>query len=321
MANLSLTPSQIAKFNSDLRNELQLALQAARSQSDYRWFFEFAEEIRTDKKKTRLPFSTPSSIAKWGPIGQRIELGGVKYEDIPLDLEKVSDGLRLSIEEFEDPDTRAGLMGELASKANGLVETLAYRMTDALENGDTDPQWIVHDGQQFFSENHELFGHTFNNIVEGELSEDNPTAFDEAITRLMRIPAGADGRAIPIDGMKFFLFVPPNLRTPARALLENQFWAEKQRATENPYYNTAQPIVTSALQNPVNWYVVAVKENLKPFAHLKHRTQGDWKVIPKTNEDDPNVYDEDEYRWVMRAWQKVFPHAYFMVIKGIGGGS
>lgn len=275
----------------------------------------FAYDVSVDQIKAQIPYLQTASLPRVHPIGTPIVTTDVKLESAEVELQKISTSLQLRVPDAEDPTLRDMLLREARDKASILPNELWYRFCEKIE-ANTE---LVQDGQPIFSNSHSLFGRPVNNLISGALSSNNPAPFQSAIDTLRTIP-WTGGRYLDMDNVKLWLLVPTQLEVEARKLVRNSQVYQSNIFSENPYMGAAEVVVTSALTDPEDWYLIATKNNFKPCANVRHSKFGDWipieRIDPTVHE---NVYMRDMYEWFFYAYREIKFTGYFMMVKSIGG--
>lgn len=312
--------ADVAGLTRDIETGMAIALQSASRAADVQLVSEISRPFTTARKKATIPYFQANSVARWHKIGTPIVSGELAAEEVTIELEKISDGVSISTLDATDPDLRAALMGEVESKAMSLQTRILYRIAEILEGGDTDTDFVVQDGEQLFSTTHSLFGRTYSNIVTGNLDPTDPTAFEAAVTRSRNIP-WTNGEYLPMQGAQRILMVPPGLAFKASSLVDPTKAFQTNINSDNPYAGIARVVVTEALQNADNWYLITLLNGLTPFTWARHAVYGNWQMIDKSRPEDENVHQRDMLEWDWFSYQTVWPTGYPFVIKGIGGQS
>lgn len=307
------TIKDVREFSLEIIQEFGLAIQDLRRSPINQWFGALTLERSFANIEAKVPYIQPSTVPTWGEIGRGIQTGDVKVEYADVALLEISDSLNIKKNDFVDPVMRQQLMGAVAIKAAMLENRLWYRLCQILEEGDTSA-WIVQDGQNFFSDSHSFFGQAYDNLLSGNLDPNNVAPYEEATTRLRNIP-WTNGEYLQTDAMKVYLVVPEALRYRAKELIRNQQVFRSNIVSENPYFDEVEVIVTPALTNPYDWYLLGTLGNLKPFLHAKHTQFGDWEVIEKIAPTDENVFQRGSYEWFFLAQRAVVPIGYPFAIK------
>jgi len=307
------TIKDVRQFSQEIIQEFGLALQDLRMSPINQWFGALTLERSFSQVEAKVPYIQPSTVPTWGEIGRGIQTGDVKVEYADVVLQEISDSLTLKKNDFADPNQRQMLMNAVATKAGMLENRLWYRLCQILEEGDTSA-WVVQDGQNFFSNSHSFFGQSYDNLLSGNLDPNNVTPYEEATTTLRNIP-WTNGEYLQTDAMQLYLVVPEALRYRAKELIANAQIFRTNIVTENTYQDEAEIIVTPALTNPYDWYVLGTMGNLKPFLHARHTDFGDWQVIDKIDPRDENVFQRAQYEWFFQAQRAVVPIGYPFAIK------
>ena len=135
----------------------------------------------------------------------------------------------------------------------------------------------------------------------------------------MQMIPGEDGEALGV--MPNVLMVPPTLLGEAKLLLETKFFAPPAWGAFSPIAsqvgaadNTLAKMgvhikVNGLLKNAKDWYMLDCRFSEKPFVWVVHTPPG--KIIPRVNEDDPDVFDSHRFQWggwdmVCPAWNPAF---------------
>lgn len=230
-----------------------------------------------------------------------------------IEWKKFSGGVQIKQVDFDNSMNQSMLV----KRTQGLATQMAYqpldRLINALNVGDTDSYYTTWDGQQLFSNTHDIKGTTYDNLLAGTLTKAN---FILAKTRLFEIPWGPNGKYLPMTGAQFYLIVPPALMYDAKELMQNTLLPETGFNTENILKAEATVIVDEGLTDSNDWFLIATLPQMKPFVHIENRTTaGNNSLISEISPDSPSVRDHDMYRWSIKSFQEVFPMAFFLCIK------
>lgn len=314
------TPKTIEAFSREIINEFGQSLANMQMTDLGKWFSLLTQDYSVLKEVDVVPYLQPTTRAQWGNIGTPIQTGDVKLEYAQIQLKKISDSIVLRKNDFEDPTVRANLMAQVQTKVGALNNELWYRFCEMLQNGDSDAFWTMQDSKLLFANDHSLFGQTVDNLLAGNLDPDDPTGFENALNYFYTIP-WTGGRYLNVDGMKFYLIIPTQLRYRAKELIRNQQVWRSNIVSENPYANEVEIISTSALTNADNWYIVGVMDSMRPVTHVRHAKFGNWDIQAKISPNDDCVMQRDQYEWYMAAQRAIWPTGYFFIVKSIGGQS
>ena len=303
-----------------------------RRQVDVRFSQNFAKQIKlagdfADKltmvmpvKQTgiRLPF-----INEWQTL-EKTELNAaptystVLAKYIELDIAKYTKALEISVYNWTDDSARALFMSQL----DAVVAEGAWRrmraVINALRLGDTDTTYTMYDDELLFSTSHYINDPsvTFSNLLTGTL---NSTNIQAGLDVLNTIPMGDDGTYLPMMGAQYYVIYPPQLRRQATLTLNENYYFDPSVNTtgvpvKNPYQNIAISYETNLLQDPNDWYMIAMLPGIKPFCTPRHVSSKD-ALIPLVSDRDLNVIENDMYRWIYKKVEETHPVHYYQFVK------
>lgn len=191
-----------------------------------------------------------------------------------------------------------GIYAKKAEHAGNAAKRLwDNRVTEIQKAGVSTLCW---DGQFFYDTDHPVnkddaaAGTYANRKTSFALSADN---FDTAYTDMMTFK-GENGQELEI--IPTLLEVPPQLRKTAREILHGQSIfqsdANGAAAPTNVLAGDVDLVVNPKLASePGVWYLHAVHSGLAPF--VVQVGQEPTALIGKTNPDDENVFNRNEYVW------------------------
>lgn len=278
------------------------------------WIDEFTQEIPCEDEEVNFPFKLPTVGLKEYRIGEAPAYRSLMAEETNIRLKKFADGVRISVLDWENPLKQAILMDDVKRLSVAASQLPFDRGLKSLIEGDTNPYYTVHTGEQFFSAAHSIGGYTYSNLdtTIGALTAD---AYFAIKTKMRQIPWGPNGKPLPMKGAKWYVIIPPQLEKIARQIFNVTHVYEENIYSENILINDAQIIVDEEFSDANDWYVAFTLPGVKPLVHLKHKTLSARNVLAQIKEEDPAVRDHDEYRWSVKTFEEVFPALFFMFTK------
>lgn len=259
------------------------------------------------KIATRVPSSTSEENYKWlGKIprmrewiGER-EIQNISASDYTIKNKKFE--LTIAVPRDEIEDDRIGVynpvISDIAQSTALHPDNLVFKLLK--EGFKTE----CYDKKPFFSKNHKIGKKEISNMNDEKLTAES---YGKARMAMMSL-TDEDGNSLNI--MPDTLVVPPALEGAAKKILESDYI----EGSSNIWKGTAELLVVPELAGKDSdsaWYLLCTKKSLKPIIFQEREVP---KFTSRTNENDENVFNNDEYQYGVRArsnagygfWQMAF---------------
>lgn len=309
---MSKALSTLTALDAYIRKEFDLSYEMALGDKT-NYLTTLASEAPANGRVVRFPFFQNSTTVRAFNEGEPVQFDTLKGEYVEIALKKFAQAIEIPKLDFENKLYQT----MLTERTQGIATQMAWmpweRIITALVEGNTNAYYTMWDGQLFFSNTHSIFGQAYDNLLAGALNKAN---FIAAKTTLRNIPAGPDGRFLPMGNAKFYLIVPPALAYDAYELINNSWAPQATFNTENILKAEAEIIVDERLTDANDWYLCASLPSMKPFVHLRHEgAAGSRTLVSQIRPEDENVYNLDAYRWLATSFEECFPSQFYLCVK------
>lgn len=224
-----------------------------------------------------------------------------------------------AIDRFTLDDDQFGVLYRmLPDMARQAKRQPDYEIRDLIENAGlyTGSRQIGFDGLTHWNSAHPIDVYnagagTFSNTTIGGQSIGgttiggtiSPTAFTSVFEYMMTIK-GQDGERLGIKPNK--LMHPPTLKAEVELILKSTFFAPPSwgayapitgqvGAADNPLKRFGvEPIQNDFLSSNTQWYLLDTTKAFKPFLWVNREAT---RMVPRTNETDPAVFDTHTFQW------------------------
>lgn len=244
------------------------------------------------KVATRVPSSTSEENYKWlGKlprmrewIGER-EVQNLSASDYTIKNKKFE--LTIAVPRDEIEDDRIGVynpvIADIAQSTALHPDNLVFKL---LKEGFTTN---CYDGKPFFSSEHPMGKLKISNKTNAALTADS---YGKARMAIMSLK---DENKNSLNIIPNLLVVPPSLEGAAKTILTAEFID----GSSNIWKDTAELLVVPELSgNDKAWYLLCTTKSLKPLIFQEREVP---KFTSRTNENDENVFNNDEYQYGIRA--------------------
>lgn len=244
------------------------------------------------KVATRVPSSTSEENYKWlGKIprmrewiGER-EIQNLSASDYTIKNKKFE--LTIAVPRDEIEDDRIGVynpvIADIAQSTALHPDNLVFKL---LKGGFTTE---CYDGKPFFSNEHKTGKLTISNKTNAVLTADS---YGKARMAMMSLK---DENKDSLNIIPNLLVVPPSLEGAAKTILTAEFID----GSSNIWKDTAELLVVPELSGSDKaWYLLCTTKSLKPLIFQEREVP---KFVSRTNENDENVFNKDEYQYGVRA--------------------
>lgn len=246
------------------------------------------------KVATKVPSSTSEENYKWlGKIprmrewiGER-EIQNLSASDYTIKNKKFE--LTIAVPKDEIEDDRIGIynpiISDIAQSTATHPDNLVFKL---LKNGFVT---ACYDGKPFFSTEHTNGEHVVSNKGTAVLSSES---YGKARASMMSL---TDEHGDSLNLIPDLLVVPPALEGVAKKILG----ADYIEGSSNIWKDTAELLVVPELAGKDSdsaWYLLCTKKSLKPLIFQEREAP---KFTSRTNENDENVFNNDEYQYGVRA--------------------
>lgn len=246
------------------------------------------------KVATKVPSSTSEENYKWlGKIprmrewiGER-EIQNLSASDYTIKNKKFE--LTIAVPRDEIEDDRIGIynpvISDIAQSTATHPDNLVFKL---LKGGFVT---ACYDGKPFFSANHKNGEDTVSNKSTDVLDSES---YGKARSSMMSL---TDEHGDSLNLIPDLLVVPPALEGVAKKILG----ADYIEGSSNIWKDTAELLVVPELagkESDTAWYLLCTKKSLKPLIFQERETP---KFTSRTNENDENVFNNDEYQYGVRA--------------------
>jgi phage major head subunit gpT-like protein len=292
-----------------------------------RWQLDFAKYMAssqklTDRLTTEIPIKQRGANIAFTETWDGLDEIGLhqnpQYVDFMAqtfnrEIKRFAKGVSLSLVDYEDPTAQAFFMKRLDGLAQEAAFLVNRQIAWALKNGESST--LAYDDQYLFSNSHTIQEQTFDNLLTGELNEDN---FVIGETLLRTVPLGPiyDGAPtyLPTDLGRITLFIPPQLKYQAKKLLRNQDYVRADYNAENPFSGEADYFVSSLLTDANDWYMIMDLPGITPFVTLRHTKSKDSLTI-RTDDKETNVIENQRYLYNASIMKATYPVHYWQMVK------
>lgn len=240
-------------------------------------------------------------------------LENVRYEDT------------FSVQREDIEDDIHGMFSDMLRLAGEQAKKWPdQQLATVIENGTST---VIYDGANFFDTSHPV------NKYDGTVTaRDGTTAQSNYKTNfaltpdnfatgrlIMRGWVGEDGKPLGVNPDT--LMIPPELEYAAENILKAAFSAPQTvngatqvGANENVLKGKCEILVVPELTNAKAWYLLCTKRPIMPFV-FQQRYAPD--MVPLVNATDPNVVNQDEYVWNIRARGAFGYGLWWLAFKGV----
>lgn len=233
-----------------------------------------------------------TGLREWIGPRQFEDLARYAYELKNRTFEK---GIEIPVNDFADDQYEAytDAAAQIGHQCRIWPEDLVI---SALQAGGSS---LCFDGQYFFDTDHPVdpanAGSTTyaNKFTSTALTSAN---FSSTLATMQQIK-GRDGRPVGGFRSKLALIVPPQLRETGKNIVEAEFLSS---GASNVNKGVAELVVEPRLGNEAAvWYLADMASPFKPMLFQMREEPSD--IVALTSKSDPNVFNEDVYRWGVKA--------------------
>jgi hypothetical protein len=227
-------------------------------------------------------------------FGQPPDYHLMQGEKATIPLKIYNDAVAVSAYDLADD-----AFGLIANRVSDLGKRAALHpkdlAVDILENGDTSTDYVIYDGQQFFSNTHTKPNSVnIDNLMAGTLDTTNYQAVRTAMRRFASDLGTDDVYGIAPT----HTIVPPDLEVTINQIVHNSLLPVATWNTENAVLKGSSiPIVEPRLTDVNDWYVATTELGVMPFIEIRHNTFGNFDLISETSDSDPSFRDHHQRRW------------------------
>jgi phage major head subunit gpT-like protein len=299
------TLKQLNELDIQVQTEFQINFEEISSNKETNWFPQLATTIQSgNKMEVTQAFLFDHANIQETNFGQPPDYHLMQGEKAVIPLKIYNDAVAVSAYDLADD-----AFGLIANRVSDLGKRAALHpkdlAVDILENGDTSTDYVIYDGQQFFSNTHTKPNSVnIDNLMAGTLDTTNYQAVRTAMRRFASDLGPDDVYGIAPT----HTIVPPDLEVTINQIIHNSLLPVTNFNTENAVLKGSSiPIVEPRLTDVNDWYVATTELGVSPFIEIRHNTFGSFDLISETSDSDPSFRDHHQRRWWIRAVMTVFP--------------
>jgi phage major head subunit gpT-like protein len=299
------TLKQLNELDIQVQTEFQINFEEISNNQETNWFPQLATTIQSgNKMEVTQAFLFDHANIQETNFGQPPDYHLMQGTKATIPLKIYNDAVAVSAYDLADDafGLIANRVADLGKRAALHPKDLAV---DILENGDTSTDYIIYDGQQFFSNTHAKPNSVnIDNLLAGVLST---TTYQAARTAMRRF--ASDLGSDDVYGIApTHTIVPPDLEVTINQIVSNGLLPVATWNTENAVLQgSSTPIVEPRLTDTNDWFVATTQLGVNPFIEIRHNTFGNFDLISETSDSDPSFRDHHQRRWWIRAVMTVFP--------------
>ena len=326
MAISVLTVQALNELTAQLKESFENVGVSAWDQNNEKWLALLQEEI-FDKRSARFPFILPTMDVDWIPEGDPIPFQTLVGTYLDISLREMAGGAEIKRVDIADKQYVNALMKQIMGLPKRAENRIVREVFDAFNNGESNTQWVVYDGQQLFSNTHTVGAENvaWDNLIAGTgitasaLQTDVNTVISTVFEAIPWGPDGSNGQFMPIDNAKFTVIAPPTLRVEFLKAIFNTQLAESNIVTENVWATQLKGMVNVEFSNRMetgnhNWVMMMELSGHAPFIHARHVTEGTREL--RTDLERGGLADYQRMlRWWLASMEEVKTNHYWLFAK------
>ena len=277
-----------------------------------------SDELTSDLNSVRFPFIYPIAFGRETIEGEPPPFQSLVGTHVDIELKRYSGGIKEKRENLASSWVRNHVLRLSSALAQVVGDAIRREIFRALNDGDSDAEFTMYDGDLLFSTTHTVGfpGTSWSNLLTGTGTTAAAVATDiqSARTQFGRIPWGPNGQFMPIGGAQFLVLAPVELERVFLEVISNTMKPEGTFNTENVWRGIAELSLWNELDDVDDWYMAMLLPGAKPFVHLRHSTEGGRAL--RTDVDFGGTADKrGDAEWWVRTVERVFPTQFWQLLK------